>query len=134
MKRIFMTLLIATAGFAIAMASGTSSSGTTVGPTPSNSSAGGAFSATRTMKCLVVELREPNLILLEDTKTGEQLAYRLADRIRLRVKNKADFGGRKRIEFADLAPGQEVRVSINPQRYEIVSLKVLRNSITDESS
>lgn len=114
-------------------ASGTSSSGTNVGPTPNNQP-NTAFTSTQTMVCLVVALKEPNLILLEDPKTGEKFPYRLASRIRLRAKNKADFDGRRKLTFADLAPGQEVKVSIAPARHEVISLKVLRNQIEDENS
>lgn len=118
MKRLFLMMIVSVFGVS-AFASGTSGS-------QSNAPTVDPFNATKTMKCVIVELKGPDMLLLEDPKTGEKQPYRLASKIRLKAKNKADFGGKKRLSFDDLAIGQEVKVTIAPARREVVSLKVIR--------
>lgn len=120
MKKGILLMILGLVGSA-ALASGTSVSNTSppsVDP----------FNATKTMKCVIVELKGPDMVLLEDPATGEKQPYRLAAGIRLKAKNKEDFGGKKRLTFEDLAVGQEVKVSIAPAKREVVSLRVISSA------
>ena len=84
-----------------------------------------AFQSVKTMKCVIVAVKDPNLVMLEDPDSGEKTPARLAPRINLRAKDKSLFEGRKKLEFTDLAPGQTVKVSIDTSTGEIIRLKVL---------
>lgn len=124
MKKLVWFLLLSFCSIAV-WASGTASGTSAARKGPPSAD---PFNATKTMKCVIVQLKNPNLVLLEDPDTGEKQPYRLSERIRLRAKNKADFDGRKKLTFADLAIGQTVKVSINSEKREVTSLKVIQIS------
>ena len=110
------------------LASGTSgTSGTTATPAEGRP----AFQAAKTMKCVVRQVAAPDLIQLLDLKTGEETVFKFAKKVRLRARHKNAFDGRKKLTFADLAAGQEVKIAFRPHTGEIFSLKVL--SIPDNA-
>ena len=105
MKKSHVLMLLIALGMPAALASGTLG-------TPKNDSRQ-AFEAVKTMKCRVVAIKEPNLIMLEDPQTGTKTPARLANRVWIRPRDKRMFGGRKTLTFADLKPGQTVKVSMD---------------------
>ncbi len=86
------------------------------------------FTVTKTMKCEIVLLKGPDRILVRDPKTGEQTPLILAKKAKVRAASKKDFNGRKKLTFADLAVGQEVKISWRPHTHEIVKLRVVKTS------
>lgn len=90
-----------------------------------------SFAASKTMKCVIVAIKAPDMLMLEDIKTGDQTPFRLAEGIKLKARRMEVFEGRKVLSFNDLAVGQTVKVSVVPARHEIRTLKVLEPGRND---
>lgn len=68
---------------------------------------------------------ETNRIRVFDPETEEVHVIALSDKMRLTARRKKDFGGRRKLEFADLAAGQTVKVTYRTDDGRITSIQVL---------
>lgn len=123
MKRLSICLLLGLCSVGV-FASGTSGASGTQKSPPSVD----PFAASKTMKCVIVAIRAPDMLMLENPKTGAKTPFRLAEGIKLKAKRLEVFDGRKVLTFKDLAIGQTVKVSVVPDRHEIRTLKVIAPS------
>ena len=123
-KAIFLTLSLSLLLTTQVMASG--SSGVPSGA-PSGSSVD-PLTVTETMKCKVTGVQPDGTILVVDE--GKTLEHKLKHNFKTKVvaQDKKAFGGRKKIEIADLKEGHMLKVTVKPATGEVVRIKVLKAS------
>lgn len=98
------------------------------GPRPWDSEDGsGPFpnEITRTMTCEVRRILEPGVVELYDPDSERLHQVRLSKDVELTAQRKKDFGGRKKLEFADLESRQTVKVTFRPSDGRILRIKVV---------
>jgi hypothetical protein len=83
---------------------------------------------TRSVKLVVKEVHPNGSVVFLDTEREESMAVQVTDKVELTAKKKKDFGGRKKLEFADLAVGQIVKVRYRTSDGQILSIQVIGES------
>lgn len=83
---------------------------------------------TRSVKLVVKEVHPNGSVVFLDTEREESMAVQVTDQVELTAKKKKDFGGRKKLEFADLAVGQIVKVRYRTSDGQILSIQVIGES------
>jgi len=87
-----------------------------------------ASSITASLRCTVVDVRPDNRIVLRDIESGAQKEITIAPTIKLRTRAKKDFGGRRKLTFADLNVGQTVKVTVQRHDGVITRIDVLKQT------
>jgi len=83
---------------------------------------------TRSVKLVVKEVHPNGSVVFLDTEREESMAVQVTDEVELTAKKKKDFGGRKKLEFADLAVGQIVKVRYRTSDGQILSIQIVGES------
>lgn len=83
---------------------------------------------TRSVKLIVKEIHPNGSVVFLDAEREASVAVQITDRVDLTAKKKKDFGGRKKLEFADLKVGQIVKVRYRTSDGEILSIQVIGQS------
>ena len=83
---------------------------------------------TRSVKLVVKEINPNGSVVFLDTEREESVAVQITEKVDLTAKKKKDFGGRKKLEFADLAVGQIVKLRYRTSDGEILSIQVIGQS------
>ncbi|MEJ2086325.1 MAG: hypothetical protein P8Y44_11705 [Acidobacteriota bacterium] len=83
---------------------------------------------TRSVKLVVKEVHPNGSVVFLDTEREESMAVQVTESVELTAKKKKDFGGRKKLEFADLAVGQIVKVRYRTSDGQILSIQVIGES------
>ena len=79
----------------------------------------------RTMKCRVVKVEPPRTLVLLDLEAEREYVVPLPADLPIKARRKADFGGRRELEFGDLAPGQLVKMTYATADRRILRIKVV---------
>lgn len=91
---------------------------------------GDADPATATIRVLaeLEEIREDGTLLLaiEDDDQVHKVELRLPEDVPIRAQKKKEFDGRRKLVFADLRAGQNLRFTYLPAEKRIVSVTVLK--------
>ena len=77
------------------------------------------------LKCTITEIRPGQVLRILDEKTEQVHLLEFTPSIPLQAKNKADFEGRKKLNFEDLAVGQRIKMTYKVATNEILKIKVL---------
>lgn len=83
---------------------------------------------TRSVKLVVKEINPNGSVVFLDTEREESVAVQITEKVDLTAKKKKDFGGRKKLELADLAVGQIVKLRYRTSDGEILSIQVIGQS------
>ncbi len=83
---------------------------------------------TRSGKLVVKEINPNGTVVFFDTEKEESVAIQLTEKVELSAQKKKDFGGRKKLEFADLKVGQIVKLRYRTSDGEILSVKIIGQS------
>lgn len=83
---------------------------------------------TRSVKLIVKEIHPNGSVVFLDADREASVAVQITDKVDLTAKKKKDFGGRKKLEFADLAVGQIVKVRYRTSDGEILSIQIIGQS------
>ena len=83
---------------------------------------------TRSVKLVVKEIHPNRGVVFIDTELEESHTVQLAEDIQLTASKKKDFGGRKKLEFADLKVGQIVKMTFRISDGAILGITVLGQS------
>jgi len=86
------------------------------------------LTVTETMKCIVTAVRQDGTVMVRDRKGEPEHPLRLTAKTRLSAQDKQAFDGRKKLDLADLAIGQSLRVTLRPATGEVTRIKVLKES------
>ncbi len=78
---------------------------------------------TDTRKCRVVDVRENRLLTLYDIKTEKKMTVLLGEDVKIEARSKKQFG-KKKLEFAHLAKGQNVKVNIRTDTGQITKVTI----------
>lgn len=73
---------------------------------------------------------EGTLVLAPLEEGAAPIELRIPEGIQIRAQRKKDFDGRRKLEFADLAVGQRLRLTVLPAEQRLVGVTVLKMSST----
>ncbi len=85
----------------------------------------GATQLTVAVRAEIVEVGEDGILLIEEDRTGRRGTIQVTDGVALRAERKKDFGGRRQLALADLAPGQVVRATFRKDDGRLLEIRVL---------
>ena len=123
-KALFATLALSLLLTPQLLASGSSG---TPGPTAAPA-ARDPLTVTATMKCTITTIKEAGTIMVRDGQGEPEHAMDVDHRTRVMAQDKNAFDGRKKLKIADLAVGQELKVTHRPATGEVLRIKVLKKS------
>jgi hypothetical protein len=83
---------------------------------------------TRSVKLVIKEINHDGSVVLLDIEREESVGLQLTDEVELSALKKKDFGGRKKLEIADLKVGQIVKVRYRTSDGQVLSIKVIGRS------
>ena len=83
---------------------------------------------TRSVKLVIKEINQDGSVVLLDIEREESVAVQLSEKVELSALKKKDFGGRKKLEVADLKVGQIVKVRYRTSDGQVLSIKVIGQS------
>ena len=83
---------------------------------------------TRSVKLVVKEIHPNGGVVFIDTELEESHTIQVAEDIQLTARKKKDFGGRKKLEFADLKVGQVVKLTFRTSDGAILGITILGQS------
>lgn len=107
----------------IVVASGSSRGG--VSPGPTGASTIDPFLITHVVKATIIGLDpEGKTFTIRDLKTEKTREVKFHADLVLRSKNKKDFGGRRRLDPADLATGQIVKMTVRDADGAVLKIRV----------
>lgn len=97
------------------------------GPNSPSPNAAGAFPedpllVTETVRCRVVDVRDDGTILVNDDGTIKRLNY--DETTSVWAQKKKNWDGRKKLAIADIAVGQELKVTVQPASGKVLKVKV----------
>lgn len=75
--------------------------------------------------CTVTKVLPDRVLMIKDEETQSFRFLEVPLTVSLKAKKKADFGGRRKLEFEDLAAGQQIKVTFTIATGEISKIKVL---------
>ncbi|MEM1206656.1 MAG: hypothetical protein AAGN66_25700 [Acidobacteriota bacterium] len=81
---------------------------------------------TQTTKVRLTEIAEQGRLRVVDPKTEEVGWIQIGEDTEMRAQKKKDFDGRRKLELADLAVGQMLRITHMPETGQIVRIQVLK--------
>lgn len=79
---------------------------------------------TSSVECVVVEVREDRTLVVRDGHEREHVVQ-IPEKAKIRAKNRREFDGKKKLEFGQLRPGHELKLTFLRENGEIVRVKVL---------
>ncbi|MDH3628552.1 MAG: hypothetical protein OEV00_08180 [Acidobacteriota bacterium] len=99
------------------------------GPSSSSSSTNdpgfGSFSTVDSRRCDLLEIRaEERVLRVFDKVTRKEVLVVIDERTVIRAQKKSSFDGRRRLEFADLAIGQELIVTTDTQSGQVSAIRI----------
>ncbi len=71
---------------------------------------------------------EPNRLYLFDPQTEKTHVVVISEKTKLTARRKKDFDGRRKLDFADLASGQTLKISYRTDDGRITSIQVLEKA------
>jgi hypothetical protein len=77
------------------------------------------------LECTITEVLPRQVLKVLDAKTERTRFLEIKPTASLRAKNRASFGGRRNLDFEDLAVGQRVNVTYDVNTNAILKVKVL---------
>ena len=80
------------------------------------------------LKCTITEVLPDHVLMVRDEQTKSFRFLELTPATSLNAKKKADFGGRKKLEFEDLAAGQRIKLT-----YKIATGEILKAQVLDQA-
>ena len=83
---------------------------------------------TRSVKLVVKEISGDGSVVFLDIEREESVALQLSEDVELSALKKKDFGGRKKLELADLKVGQIVKLRYRTSDGAVLSIKVIGQS------
>ncbi len=97
------------------------------GPKPWDSADDSASptAVTAALKCRVTRVLEDRTLEIWDEAGKSHHLIRIAETVDLRARKKADFGGRRQLEFSDLQVGHRLKVTYLAGDGRIVRVRVL---------
>lgn len=84
---------------------------------------------TASVDCVIVEVREARTLVVRDELDREH-EIQLPEKAKIKAENKRDFDGRKKLQFAQLRPGHELKITYLTATGEIVRVKVTGTDAT----
>lgn len=78
---------------------------------------------TGTVECVIVEVREDRKLIVRDDQE-RQHEIQLPEKAKIKAASRRDFDGKKKLEFAQLRPGHELKITFLTATGEIVRVKV----------
>ena len=121
-KTMLLTLILFVSIAASALASGSSA------PEAGNFPNAGQdpLLVTETVKCVVVKITDDGKIVVRDVGQEEAKWLAYSKKTKFQAQDKKAFGGRKKLQAADLAVGQELKVTLRPATGEVTKVRVLK--------
>lgn len=116
---------VAVVGLVGAVSIGTALASGSVRPPSASGGTESPFRSTAYMRCTVVEVHDEQRLVVRDRGAERPHVITIPEGIGIRAKDKAAFGGRKRLTFADFAPGQELRVAVDVETGRVLQVRVL---------
>ncbi len=78
---------------------------------------------TGTVAAVIVEVRDDRTLIVRDDLDREH-EIQLPEKAKIKAENRRDFDGQKKLEFAQLRPGHELKITFLTATGEIVRVKV----------
>lgn len=78
---------------------------------------------TGTVEAVIVEVRDDRTLIVRDDLEREH-EIQLPEKAKIKAANRRDFDGKKKLEFAQLRPGHELKITFLTATGEIVRVKV----------
>lgn len=97
--------------------------GSKPGPWDSSNASERPTAVTATVDAVILEVREERTLIVRDGEDREHEIL-LPEDAKIRADNRRDFDGMKKLEFAQLRPGHQVKITFLTASGEIVRLKV----------
>ena len=76
-------------------------------------------------RCTVTKVLPDRVLMIKDEETKSFRFLEVPPTASLKAKKKADFGGRRKLEFEDLAVGHQIKVTYTIATGEISKIQVL---------
>jgi len=81
-------------------------------------------SVTASVTCVILEVRDERMLLVRDELDREHEIF-IPEKAKIKPLKKKDFDGLKKLEFAHLRPGFELKLTFLRSSGEVVRVKVL---------
>jgi hypothetical protein len=98
--------------------------GSKPGPWDSSNDRDRPTAVTASVDAVILEVREERTLVVRDTDDRHHEIL-LPENAKIRADNRRDFDGMKKLEFAQLRPGHQVKLTFLTATGEIVRVKVL---------
>lgn len=79
---------------------------------------------TASVECVVLEVREDRTLLVRDELAREHVVQ-IPESAKISARNRREFDGRKKLEFAELRAGHELKLTFLTASGAVVRVKVL---------